>query len=117
MPCLTELNRHPHRCMIQGMGFGFRISALVTIAMLMGQSASAQRGSMVSIIDRASVGAIATDRDGTVYLTGFTGSTLFETTPDALKRVCDSGGQCFSDAFVVKLDRTGRRLYATYLGG
>jgi hypothetical protein len=56
---------------------------------------------------------IAVDRHGNSYVAGFTGATDFPTTPGAFQP-WDPPGQ---DAFVVKLDPSGRILYATYLGG
>jgi PKD repeat protein len=68
--------------------------------------------------------AIATDRDGNAYLTGFTNSTDFPVTTGAFQPALGNligpfpppvpqGG----DAFVAKLDASGNLLYATYLGG
>jgi hypothetical protein len=58
--------------------------------------------------------ATAVDASGSAYLTGFTGSADFPTTPDALDTSLDGG----SDAFVTKLAPTGSSLaYSTYLGG
>ena len=57
--------------------------------------------------------AIAVDRHGDSYVVGFTGATNFPTTPGAYQQ-WDPPGE---DAFVVKLDRAGGVVYATYLGG
>ena len=57
--------------------------------------------------------AIAADRHGNSYVVGFTGATDFPTTPGAFQH-WDPPGE---DAFVAKLDRGGRIVYATYLGG
>jgi len=55
------------------------------------------------------------DSAGNAYVTGFTASTNFPTTPGAFQTAF-GGGQL--DAFVTKLDATGSRLvYSTYLGG
>ena len=57
---------------------------------------------------------IAVDREGRAYVTGFTYSTDFPTTQEALQPI-PSGGQ---DAFVAKLNTEGAALvYSTYLGG
>ena len=58
---------------------------------------------------------IAVDATGNVYVTGFTASTDFPTSPAAFQTVFGGGG---FDAFVVKLNPTGSvLLYGTYLGG
>src|SRR5467141_3211883 len=58
---------------------------------------------------------IAVDATGNAYVTGFTASTDFPTTPGAFQTAFGGGGL---DAFVVKLNPTGSaRVYATYLGG
>jgi len=67
-------------------------------------------------------GDIALDTAGNIYITGFTNSPHFPTTPDAYQSVCDRGansGACFfGDAFAAKISPTGRKLlYSTYLGG
>lgn len=61
-------------------------------------------------------GAIAVDAAGSAYVTGFTDSENFPTTPGAF----DISHNSFyhSDAFVAKLNTTGSALaYATFLGG
>jgi Bacterial Ig-like domain (group 3)/Beta-propeller repeat len=63
------------------------------------------------------VGAIAVDSGGNAYVTGYTGSTNFPTTPGALKTTC-GGCANYGDAFVAKVNPTGSTLaYSTYLGG
>ena len=58
---------------------------------------------------------IAVDGAGNAYVTGYTGSTDFPTTPGAFD-TSYNGGYC--DAFVVKLNPAGSGLvYATFLGG
>jgi hypothetical protein len=58
---------------------------------------------------------IAVDGLGNAYVTGYTGSTNFPTTPGAFKTTFSGGNY---DAFVVKLNPTGSALvYSTYLGG
>ena len=58
--------------------------------------------------------AIAVDDAGSAYATGYTNSSDFPTTPDAVQRA--SGGR--ADVWVVKLHPSGSRLeYSTYLGG
>ena len=57
---------------------------------------------------------IAVDAGGNAYVTGFTSSTDFPTTPGAFDTTFNGN----SDAFVTKLDPTGSMLiYSTYLGG
>jgi uncharacterized repeat protein (TIGR01451 family) len=65
---------------------------------------------------------IALDQDGNVYVTGWTASGDFPTTPNALDQThnsCSDCEECYSqaDAFVVKMDNAGGLAYATYLGG
>ncbi len=58
--------------------------------------------------------AIAVDNDGNAYITGYTTSTDFPTTPGAFQ-LSFAGNR---DAFVTKLNATGTALvYSTYLGG
>src|SRR5258708_5464428 len=58
---------------------------------------------------------IAVDATGNAYVTGFTASTNFPTTPGAFQTAFGGGG---FDAFVVKLNPAGSALvYGTYLGG
>jgi len=52
-------------------------------------------------------------RDGSFYVTGVTSSSDFPTTAGAF-RTLSIGGM---DGFVAKLDRDGRLMYSTYLGG
>ena len=57
---------------------------------------------------------IAVDSSGSAYVTGFTTSTNFPTTPGAF-RTEGAGGE---DAFILKLNPSGTALvYSTYLGG
>ncbi len=59
--------------------------------------------------------SIAIDADGSAYITGYTESTDFPTTPGAFS-VTHNGG--YYDSFAVKLNPTGSGLaYATFLGG
>jgi hypothetical protein len=63
---------------------------------------------------------IAVDSAGNAYVTGWTYSTDFPTTPGAFQTVCNGGSGCafYGDAFVSKLNPTGSALvYSTYLGG
>lgn len=62
------------------------------------------------------VGArVAVDAAGHAFVTGYTGSTNFPTTPDALQTVYAGA----NDAFLVKLNATGTAplAFASYLGG
>src|SRR5262249_12797413 len=56
--------------------------------------------------------AIATDSTGNVYVAGFTTSSNFPTA--AAAQGAPAG---FSDAFVTKLNPSGKLVYSTYLGG
>src|SRR5829696_5430423 len=57
---------------------------------------------------------IAVDGSGSVYVTGFTNSANYPTTPRAFDPTLDGGG----DAFVTKLRASGSALaYSTFLGG
>jgi len=64
---------------------------------------------------------IAVDAAGNAYVTGFTDSRDFPTTPGAFDRTCGTDGRCNSellDAFVTKLNAAGSDLLSsTYLGG
>ena len=67
-----------------------------------------------SDFDQSDDEGIALDRDGHAYVSGFTGSTDFPTTPGALQ-TANAGAP---DVFVTKLTRRGTALvYSTYLGG
>src|SRR5439155_6499518 len=59
---------------------------------------------------------IAVDTDGNAYVTGFTESPDFPTTPGAFQTTIAETS--YADAFVTKLDASGAALvYSTYLGG
>ncbi|MBI2877535.1 MAG: SBBP repeat-containing protein [Candidatus Tectomicrobia bacterium] len=61
------------------------------------------------------VSGIAVDANGNAFVTGWTSSSDFPTTPGALEASFNGGD---SDAFVAKLSPDGSRLlYATFLGG
>jgi hypothetical protein len=77
-------------------------TALLYATYLGGKSADGARG-------------IAVDAAGAAYVTGFTYSPDFPTTPGALEPAHRGG---FTDVFVAKLNPAGTALlYATYLGG
>src|SRR5262249_50060330 len=63
--------------------------------------------------------SIAVDGAGSVYVTGYTYSQFFPTTPGALQPLhhgtC-SGSGC-PDAFVTRVNADGSLAYSTYLGG
>ena len=59
---------------------------------------------------------IAVDSAGNAYVTGFTSSSHFPTTPGAFQTTL--GGGLSADTFVTKVEATGAALaYSTYLGG
>src|SRR5882762_4860707 len=62
---------------------------------------------------------IAVDTAGNAYVTGFTTSDNFPTTPDAFRRSIHRIGPSSlpQDAFVTKFDPAGSLVYSTYLGG
>jgi uncharacterized protein (TIGR03437 family) len=72
-----------------------------------------------------SANAIAVDAQGNVYIAGQTVSSNFPVTPGAFQsKQAGVAGQVFligagqiSDAFVTKIDPTGKIVYSTYLGG
>jgi hypothetical protein len=58
---------------------------------------------------------IAVDHEGSAYVTGFTGSAAFPTTPGAYDTTKNGTG---NDVYVTKLDPAGAALaYSTFLGG
>jgi uncharacterized protein (TIGR03437 family) len=70
--------------------------------------------------DRAT--SLAVDSAGAAYVVGFTASTDFPTTPNALQRTFQGGPivgpLTYGDGFVAKLNSSGTALvYGTYLGG
>jgi len=60
--------------------------------------------------------SVTIDLCGNIYVTGYTGSTNFPTTPDAYNPTYNGG---FTDAFITTLkgDLTSPLLYSTFLGG
>lgn len=61
---------------------------------------------------------IAVDGTGQAYVTGYSNSANFPTTPGALDTTYAGGGVPASDAFVAKLSQSGAALaYSTYYGG
>jgi hypothetical protein len=80
-------------------------SALIYSTYLGGSNTDAARG-------------IAVDGSGDAYVTGYTYSSDFPTTPGAFQTTCGSCSGGLFDAFVTKLNATGSALiYSTYLGG
>jgi hypothetical protein len=63
--------------------------------------------------------AIAIDSTGDAYVTDYTGSKIFPTTPGAFQTVCKGCGKKAGGAsFVTKFNSTGSALvYSTYIGG
>ena len=66
--------------------------------------------------------AVAVDGDGNIYVAGGTKSPDFPTTPGAFSRNYTGGGKSVGargpmDAFVTKLDPSGRIVWSTLLGG
>jgi hypothetical protein len=62
--------------------------------------------------------SIALDSSGSAYLTGFTSSFDFPTTPGAFQTACGNPAPYCDDAFVTKVAPDGRHLvYSTFLGG
>jgi Beta-propeller repeat len=57
---------------------------------------------------------IAVDSTGNIYITGYTASTNFPTTPGAYQ-TANAGGA--ADGSVTKFDSSGNLAYSTYLGG
>jgi hypothetical protein len=98
---------------------GIRMSIIVTagIAALADPRPPTRSTAIVAELPHASVSALAADVHGNIYAVGTTGSKEFDTTANALKRQCDGGGNCFSDAIVVRIGSRGEVTYATYLGG
>ena len=59
--------------------------------------------------------AVAVDSAGSAYVTGYTNSTTFPTTPGALRPAC-SACATKEDVFVTKISATGVLMYSTYVG-
>jgi len=98
---------------------GIRMSILVTvtIAAWADPRPPARSTAVVAELQHATISALAADGAGNIYAVGTTGSKEFATTPNALKRYCDGGANCFTDAVVVRIGSQGDLTYATYLGG
>ena len=71
----------------------------------------------VGVKGNASFGArpIAADASGNAYITGYTNSTDFPTSPAAYQTTYDAGND--SEAFAMKLNPSGATVWATFLGG
>lgn len=67
------------------------------------------------------VQGVCVDASRNVYVTGYTNSTDFPTSPGALYRSNQATSDWYSegspDAFVAKFDERGNRVFSTYLGG
>lgn len=72
------------------------------------------------------INSMARDANGNIWVTGYTYSSDFPVTPNALQPKHAGvpgtlfgliGPNALSDAFVAKFDPSGARLYASYLGG
>jgi hypothetical protein len=63
--------------------------------------------------------AVTTDSHGNIYMSGYSSSIDFPVSPGAFQLVFGGGLSTGSnsDAFVMKLDHSGQRLWATYIGG
>ena len=59
--------------------------------------------------------ALATDAMGNVFMAGFTTDSVAITTPGSHKQVYDAAN--YGNAFLVKFDASGSRLWGTYYGG
>jgi uncharacterized protein (TIGR03437 family) len=78
----------------------------------------------LTVLPKVYVAATAMDRSGAIYLTGYIESPDLPASPGAFQSqyhatMCQGPQFPFPcpDAFVVKIDATGRLIYATYLGG
>jgi len=60
---------------------------------------------------------IATDNNSNVLITGWTGSANFPVSPGAFQTIYGGGLILKGDAFIVKFDAGGNRLWATFYGG
>lgn len=59
--------------------------------------------------------AVAVDSAGSAYVTGYTASTNFPTTPGAYSTTCSTCATYY-DVFVTKISATGVLMYSTYVG-
>jgi hypothetical protein len=64
-----------------------------------------------------SAARLAVDAAGNAYVTGYTQSTNFPTTPGAAQTVCGCSSFGVGDAFLTKLSAAGAIVYSTYIGG
>lgn len=88
----------------------------ITLTLVAGDAGAAEPervwGTYVGGESSDSEGALAVDETGSIYLAGVAYSTTGIATPGAHKAAPQSG-----DAFLVKFDPAGKRLWGTYFGG
>jgi hypothetical protein len=94
-------------------GTGMRSTRAVFVTKLSSDGSRALYTTILASTGNDSGRGIAVDNSGNVWVAGIAGSAAFPTTANALSR--NSNGS--QDAFVAKLDASGRLVYATYLGG
>lgn len=101
------MNKHLHR-----LSLGFTAFSLITCSLT--AQDSRVWGTYLGGSDRESGGSVAIDAQGNIYLTGSVGSSgIFNGAGG--HDVSYNGG--FYDAFLIKFNSAGSRLWATYYGG
>ena len=96
-----------------GGGVGMRSNRAVFVTKLSANGSQVLFTTILASTGNDSGRGLALDGAGNIWITGIAGASNFPTTTNALNRA-SNGGQ---DAFVAKLDSSGRLSYATYLGG